>query len=302
MVMMALPSFSTYDFPDNRFSIDPPTNVWSGDLNSNGTIRRITAALSDFKEDVESDSGGDFSNQIRCRGLNWLPYHISISLDGPLMSGTNNIPASNLKYMLTWTNGLGTKHNYQHYVNFSISPALVYDSAGSSESANPESDSMERELQFKYAIQVPDNQPIGTYTANIIYTGSEDGGVTRTRTAPISITVVNGNLFTLSVDRGTADFETMKPGETKDNVPEEGIIITSMTNTGNPWFLKISNTSPLSAGPYIIPNSDLTGTAGLTEKERGTATAQMPSRLCHRSCMRAARQKPITFLMAQIII
>lgn len=261
MALMASPSFSTYDFPDNRFSIDPPTNTWSGQYNSNGTIRSITGALpGDFKEDKEVVTGfGSYSNRALCRGLNLLQYRVSISLDGPLMSGVNSIPVSDLKYMLTYTGGTGTKYNFQKYVSFSLVPNPVYLSNGTFESISPEPNpappGTDVELQFLYAVQVPDNQPAGIYTANIIYTGEEIGGVTRTRTTPISVTV--GSFFRLSVDRGSADFETMKPGQVKDNVPREGIIVTSKTNTGNPWYLKIANDNPLSSGPYVIPDSNL---------------------------------------------
>lgn len=254
---MAAPSFPAYNFPDERFAVSPPA-TWSGQK-TNGTARTITGVLpGDFKENEEViTSYGNYSNSVMCRGLNLLPYHVSISLDH-LISGSNSIPASNLRYMLTYTNGIGTRHNYQKYMDFSTSPTLIYDSAGTFESVSPEPDpGTDVQLQFKYAIQVPDNQPPGIYQGTITYTGAEDGvgGVTGTRTAPISVTV--GSYFRLSVDRGSADFETMKPGAVKDNVPAEGIIITSKTNTGNPWYLKISNDNPLSSGPYVIPNSNL---------------------------------------------
>jgi hypothetical protein len=256
LALLALPSFSL-DFPHNRFAIYPPlTTVWSGD-NTNGTVRSITGVLpGDFKEDNEVvTTFGSYSNRAFCRGLNLTQYRVSIYLDGNLTSGPNSIPASNLKYMLTYTSGIGTKYNYQKYVNFSMAPSDVYLSGPVAiESPSPEQPTAEVELQFKYAIQVPDNQPAGTYTANIIYRGDE-GAISATRTTPISITV--GSYFRLSVDRGSVDFETMKPGAVKDNMPPDGIIITSKTNVGNPWYLKISNDNPLSSGPYIIPNSNL---------------------------------------------
>ncbi len=262
LALTALPSYSL-DFPHNRFSIDPPTATWSGATNANGTARSITGALpGDFKEDAEVVTAfGSYSNRALCRGMNATQYRVSISLDGNLISTSNPanfIPASNLRYMLTYTGGTGTKYNYQKYVNFSLAPNLVYLSNGTFESIFPEPDpappGTDVELQFKYAIQVPDNQPAGIYTANIIHLG-EEGAISANRTTPISITV--GSYFRLSVDRGSGDFETMKPGAVKDNVPAEGIIVTSKTNTGNPWYLKISNDNPLSSGPYVIPNSNL---------------------------------------------
>ena len=80
------------------------------------------------------------------------------------------------------------------------------------------------------------------------------GGPTKTLTCQVQVTI--DNYFRLSVDRGSIDFEKMKPGEAKDNIPVEGVIVTGKTNVGNPWYLKISNDSPLSSGPYIILNSN----------------------------------------------
>ncbi|MFH1709670.1 MAG: hypothetical protein ABH860_01195 [bacterium] len=252
-VSLILPSYSA-DFSD-RFAVSPPA-VWSGS-NTNGTARTITGVLpSDFKENGEIVTvDGSYSNRVFCRGQNLRQYRASIRLNGDLISGVNTIPAANLKYMLTYTNGIGTVYNYQKYVDFSTAPNTVYLSGPVTiESPSPEQDSAERELQFKYAVQVPNDQLPGTYTANIEYSGEEIGGTSVTRTAQISVTV--GNYFRLSVDRSSIDFEKMKPGDVKDNVPVEGVIVTSKTNTGNHWYLKISNDSPLSSGPYVIPNSN----------------------------------------------
>jgi hypothetical protein len=147
----------------------------------------------------------------------------------------------------------GTKNNYATYVPFSTSDTLVYASGAGADETPVFPAYIDWEHQFKYAIQVPNNQPPGTYTGTITYK-MNDGVTTLTRTCNLSVTV--GNYFRLSVDRGSIDFEKMRPGEVKDNVPVEGVIITSKSNTGNPWYLKISNDSPLSSGPYVIPNSN----------------------------------------------
>ena len=254
---LALPSYSD-TFPANRFAIYPPVSTtWSGN-NTNGDPLTITGVLpSDFKENETVITGfGSYSNRVLCRGLNARQYRVSIYLDSNLTSGTNTIPASSLKYMLTYTNGIGTIYNYQKYVGFSLAPNAIYLSGPVTiESPLPEDAGAERELQLKFAIQVPNDQAPGTYTANITYLGEDIGGTSSTRTAQISVTI--GSYFRLSVDRGSIDFEKMRPGEVKDNAPGEGVIITGKSNTGNPWYLKISNDSPLSSGPYVIPNSNL---------------------------------------------
>jgi len=253
LTVLLAPSYPAI-FSD-RIAVSPPA-TWSGDK-TDGTARTITGVLpSDFKENEEIiTSSGSYSNRVMCRGQNNRQYRVSIRLASNLTSGGNTLPASNLKYMLTYTNGIGTTYNYQSYVGFSTSWATVYESGSTAiESPFPEDAAAERELQFKYAVQVPNNQAPGTYTANIEYYGEEIGGTSATRTAQISVTV--GNYFRLSIDRGTVDFEKMRPGETKDNVPAEGVIVTAKTNTGNPWYLKISNDNPLSSGPYVIPNTN----------------------------------------------
>ncbi len=239
-------------------TIDPPGTSTTGSLIS------ITGAIpldptNNWKEAPRTyKNGGSYCNQ-----LNFTPggsvYSVSISLAAPLLCSSNGktIPVSNMRYMLSYVNiydsgasssaaGAGTyASGFQKYQPFSLAPTVVYTSTVAESAATKIGQS-----QFLFAILVPDNQAPGTYTGTIYYQVGLISGST-----PISVQI--GSVFTLSADRGTADFTTMKPGETKDNVPPEGIIITSKTNDGNPWFLKISDTSPLSAGPYVIPNSNL---------------------------------------------
>lgn len=210
--------------------------------------------------------GGTYCNQVICNA-DGNPYSVQISLSDPTgiqpyltsTSTYRTIPVSNLSYMLTYVNiwndnthvnigeGTGSRPNYQKYVPFSFSsPAIIYSTNVAQEIAS----NIQGQCQLMYAVLVPNDQPAGVYSGKINY---QVGSVTGS--ANISVTV--GSEFTLSVDRGSADFETMKPGTVKDNIPVEGIIITSKTNTGNPWYLKISNDNPLSSGPYVIPNSNL---------------------------------------------
>ena len=60
-------------------------------------------------------------------------------------------------------------------------------------------------------------------------------------------------VFSLSVDRDDIDFFTMKPGESRYDIPSTGIRVTTKSNTGKPWFLKVRATEPLSAGKASIP-------------------------------------------------
>ena len=69
-------------------------------------------------------------------------------------------------------------------------------------------------------------------------------------------TVTVASIFELTIDQGVIDFEKMKPGEVKENMPSSGITLTSRTNSGKPWFVKVSNISPFSSGSSVIPNSN----------------------------------------------
>ncbi len=64
------------------------------------------------------------------------------------------------------------------------------------------------------------------------------------------------SIFELSIDQGVVDFGKMKPGETKWNVPSAGVTVTSKTNNGRAWYLKVSDVSPFTFGELLIPNSN----------------------------------------------
>jgi hypothetical protein len=242
-----------------HLAVSPPaTSAWDG---SNGTAITISGVLpGDFKENEEiTTQWGSYSNKTYCNS-NQNSYTLKISIGGDLTSGGNTIPYTSLKYIYTYAYNItntkeatGAKNNYGSYIPFSTIDTLVYTSGGGADETPGFPTYIDWEHQFKYAVQVPNNQPPGTYTGTITYT-MNDGTTTLTKTCNISVAV--GNYFRLSVDRGTVDFEKMRPGETKDNVPVEGVIVSGKTNTGNPWYLKISNDGPLSSGPYTIPNTN----------------------------------------------
>jgi hypothetical protein len=252
-----------------RVAIVPPA-TWSGDLSNsgNGNALTITGVYpGDFKENqAVSTVWGTYSNKLQVRGQNNGHYTVSIRLDNDLISGVDRIPAANIRCIFTYAGGaytggtaadaIGTKYHFASYFPLSMSWTDIYYSGNPIiESPSADVATAEREFQFKYAVQVPDNTPPGVYTANIEIRALDDSAFGATRTAQISVTV--GQFFRLSVDRGIIDFEKLRPGDTKDNTPVEGIVLTSKSNIGNPWFLKISNDNPLSSGPYIIPNNNL---------------------------------------------
>ena len=71
-----------------------------------------------------------------------------------------------------------------------------------------------------------------------------------------TFTVTVNSVFELSIDQGLIDFGKMNPGDQQNNIPSRGLVVTSKTNGGNPWYLKINAAVPFSSGDKIIPNSN----------------------------------------------
>lgn len=64
------------------------------------------------------------------------------------------------------------------------------------------------------------------------------------------------SIFELNLDRITIDLQRMKPGEVKQDIPDnEGVKVTVKTNVGRPWYIKINNLQELSSSSTSIPNS-----------------------------------------------
>ena len=64
------------------------------------------------------------------------------------------------------------------------------------------------------------------------------------------------SVFEIGLNRTDIDFETMKPGETKYDIPASGIQVTSKSNTGNKWYLFINSLSELKDGDKYIDNDN----------------------------------------------
>ena len=82
----------------------------------------------------------------------------------------------------------------------------------------------------------------------------ESYALSATQEAEIRLEV--SSIFNLSIDQGFIDFEKMKPGDVKWNLPYSALTTTCQTNRDNPWYLKISNEGALSSGMNTISNSN----------------------------------------------
>ncbi|MCX5726605.1 MAG: hypothetical protein NT030_05455 [Candidatus Saganbacteria bacterium] len=80
---------------------------------------------------------------------------------------------------------------------------------------------------------------------------------TASATTPPVVVTLNVNTFiSMDLDIRIVDFERMVQGEVKEDVPPQGLQVTCKSNDPDaPWYLKISDTSPLTYGPDTIPNS-----------------------------------------------
>ena len=111
--------------------------------------------------------------------------------------------------------------------------------------------------------------------AVVILTEGAASALTASQQTTFTVTV--SSVFELSIDQGMIDFGRMKPGETKWNVPPSAINVVAKTNSGKPWFLKVSNDSPFNSANYIIPNSNFywSGWTDGAGKWYGTANDQI---------------------------
>jgi hypothetical protein len=79
-----------------------------------------------------------------------------------------------------------------------------------------------------------------------------------TSTTASAVAKVNvDSVFELTLDRTDIDFGNMRPGTTRFDIPASGIKVTTRSNTGQKWFLKVSSTGNLNSGLDQVSNSNL---------------------------------------------
>ncbi|MDD5456165.1 MAG: hypothetical protein PHV30_03940 [Candidatus Margulisbacteria bacterium] len=78
-----------------------------------------------------------------------------------------------------------------------------------------------------------------------------------TQQTSVQVMVNVKSFFELAVDRNLIDFKTMNPGEMKRDMPDnEGVKVNIKSNSGTPWFLKISDMYELTNGKDVISNGN----------------------------------------------
>jgi len=77
-------------------------------------------------------------------------------------------------------------------------------------------------------------------------------------TNSINVTVTVQGAFNLTVNTDSFDFARMAPGQKGEMNRSEGVAVAASSGSGNPWYLKVSTTRPLTSGSNTIPNENFT--------------------------------------------
>ena len=120
----------------------------------------------------ELPEGSGYLNKANCKSNNGNVWRLIIQANNNLSSGANEIPINNLKWLMTYTSGLNPLIPHppgQGYVDFKTSPEVVYESTAAEGSNLPNG----TDVQFKYAVYLPDSQAAGNYQTTVIYTLTE---------------------------------------------------------------------------------------------------------------------------------
>jgi hypothetical protein len=92
-------------------------------------------------------------------------------------------------------------------------------------------------------------------------------------TNSLTVVVTVQGSFNLIVNSDSFDFARLAPKQTGEMTRSDGIAVTGVSSSGNPWYLKVSAEKPLTSGSNTIPNENFTwyGTSEGTGAWHGTA-------------------------------
>lgn len=133
----------------------------------------------------EVSSAAGYANVAACSSNTGNPWYLQIKATGPLSSATASIPIENLKWMTTYagsknppypsfSDGL-THQAAEGFQDFSLVDQQVFYSANASLMTNNNTLPNGAEIQFKYAVFVPDTIKLNAeaYSTTIVYTMTE---------------------------------------------------------------------------------------------------------------------------------
>lgn len=122
---------------------------------------------------IGRDEPGGFYNQVSCQGNNGKPWVLKIqATQPPTFAGDNSgktIPIENFKWKVIGKSGTGQVIRENEFNSFSLTPQVVYRSAGPDDTGNPVT------LEFQYGLSVPALvPPAGRYQTSIIFTLTQE--------------------------------------------------------------------------------------------------------------------------------
>lgn len=174
-ILITVPVYALNDIKTAAVSATV-TTVFSASVSLN-TVEFGNVQPGDWKE--LKTAGGNYHNEIVCKSNNGQTWYLKVKVDHALTAGANTIPVGNFQWNCGWfgsKNGAGGQqgtgvfnHSTTAWVPYTTTNDLVY-TCGTNEKSNlPNGNGG----TFSYALQVPNDQPIGTYTATITYTMTE---------------------------------------------------------------------------------------------------------------------------------
>ncbi len=133
----------------------------------------------------EVSSAAGYANVAACSSNTGNPWYLQIKATGPLSSATASIPIENLKWMTTYAGSKNAPYTSfsdglihpaaEGFQDFSLIDQQVFYSANASAMVNNNTLPNGAEIQFKYAVFVPDTIKLNAdaYSTTIVYTMTE---------------------------------------------------------------------------------------------------------------------------------
>jgi hypothetical protein len=95
----------------------------------------------------------------------------------------------------------------------------------------------------------------------------------------ITVTVFVQGEFAMSINTDSFDFVGLTPGKSGEMSNSDGVRVVADSTNGNPWYLKVATTRPLTSGTNMIPNDDFSwyGTSEGKGEWKGSAEKDFAS-------------------------
>jgi hypothetical protein len=129
--------------------------------------RSVFFGVMQLGEEKTLAHSGTYHNTVTVSSDGGQSWYLKISVLQPLTSGAHTIPLEAFTWQVTSTTGSGTLAQGNAPRPFFLTPDLVYLSGPNEAGGQP------IQLQFRYALRVPDAQASGVYQTTIRFTLTE---------------------------------------------------------------------------------------------------------------------------------